>query len=270
MRIQKIQFYTPRNNCSFTKKYVQPDSFINVPKRKRKKSGIDVFSVVSRISEEKRNHNDIILVASRIAKERDSKINGYLKDSKNELKDIQKTAIAHKKQCLGILKKAQKYGYRGTINCDDYNINFGSIDPDTNKPSSINIWDDGRLVQQYKINSLEPFNIEVYDCEVKGFTEEFYITDKGLAVYKSYHKDTNAMKLIIPSPHGFYKIEGQWDYPANSIQKEEELEYSTDKEYKTIYSKYERNNQEHYKYDAKTKSWHSVDIKKQDTLKLSS
>ena len=276
MQIQKIQFYNLKNNLnhnnlnalSFTKKQVQPDSFINATRRKEKSNGIDLFSVANRIATEKRNQSDIISVATRIVKERNDRINGYIKDSKKELKNLQKTAKAHKKQCLAILKKAQKIGYTNTIDCDDYNITFGEINPKTNKPSTINIWDNGRMVQQYNIISLNPLNIEVCDCELKTFNEEFYITDNGLTAYKAHNKAKNTMELVIPSIYGFYKVEGEWCAKTNSIKKSRELEYIASRRYPSTYSQYDIDGASHYQSDSQTKDWYRKTLNKSDTLSI--
>ncbi len=263
MKIQKILFTQPpqksitnnQNPISFERKYVQPDSFINAPKRKKKSDRIDLFSVANRIATEKRNQSDIISVATRIAKERNDKINEYVNQSKKELKNLQKTAKAHKKQCLGILKKAEKLGYAGTINCDDYNLTFGTIDPKTNKPSIINIWDEGRLVQQYNINSFEPFNIEVHDCELKTFSEDFTIVNGELAVYKSHNKKNDIVKIVVPTSLGFYKVEGELHEREDIIKKSRELQYVKDKKYPSTYSEYDNNGAHHYQFDNKQRTW---------------
>ena len=261
MQIQKIQIVTPKNNfklnnlnnLSFTKKLVQPDSFINASKQKHNSGKISSFSAITSYT-----------------KQRDAKINKYISDSKKELKDLQKTTRAHKKQCLGILKKAKKLGYNGTIDCGDYNITFGTINPDTNKPSTINIWDDGKLAQQYKINSLEPLNIEVYDCELKNFSEEFYIVNGNLATYKSHNKSKNEVTLTVPTIFGFYRVEGQFDERTNSIKKTTEIQYINSKKYPSTYSEYGENGALHYQSDTLTGDWYPKNLNRPDTLSLNS
>lgn len=257
MQIQKINFLS-------NKKGYQKDKNNNKP-------SILILASMPR-KHISRNDDASILIASSkgIAERIDDKINHYLNSSKKELKDIQKIAKAHRKQCLGILKKAEKTGYTSTINCDDYNITFGVIDPKTNKPSIINIWEDGKMVQQYKINSLEPLNIEVYDCELKNFDEEFYMLDNNLTTYKSHNKANNIVTLIVPKIYGFYRVEGQFDERTNSIKKSIELQYINSRKYPSTYSEYGENGAHHYQSDALTGSWYLKNLNRPDTLSLNS
>ena len=250
MQIQKISFLS-------NKKSYQKD------KNDNNKPSILILASMPRRHISRNDNASILIAASRgIAERRNDKINHYLDSSKKELKDIQKTALAHKKQCLGILKKAEKLGYTGTINCDDYNLTFGTIDPETNKPSVINIWEDGRMVQQYKINSIEPCNIEVYDCELETFNEEFSIIDGKLSKYVAIKPKENTIKMLIPLSDGFYKAEGeisyQGTYITDSFRMKKQREITYERSGFSYYTEFKNDTKSTYLFDSMYGNWKSI------------
>ena len=126
MKVQSVDFPVYKNisRINFTgmsRKYVQNDSFINAVPRNYKSN----------------------------------EINDYLKTSKNEVRNLKQTAKKHQRQCLNILRygKMQEYS---PLEDDNYKVTFSDINEKTKVPSSINIWGDGRLVQSYTIDMLEP------------------------------------------------------------------------------------------------------------------